>query len=88
MIVSVGIALSLQVKMSNVFKISNVFSWSDSKVTLHWVKSAIEKWKILVENRVSEIRENVEVGVMYQLIVILQTLLQNITKKLKFVEVL
>ena len=88
MIISVGIALSLQVKMSNVFKVSNVFSWSDSKVALHWVKSAIEKWKILIENRVSEIRENVEVGVMYQLIVILQTLLQNITKKLKFVEVL
>ena len=42
-------------------KISNVVSWSDSKVALWWVKSVTKKWKIWVENRVSEIRENVGV---------------------------
>ena len=55
LIVSVRKALSLQVK------ISDVVSWSDSKVSLYWVKSVTKKWKILVENRVSEIRENVGV---------------------------
>ena len=72
LIVSARKPLSVQVK------ISNVVSWADSKVALYWVKSEIKKWKIWVENRVSEIRENI--GIEYQLIVILQTLLQDITK--------
>ena len=55
LIVSVRKALSLQVK------ISDVASWYDSKVSLYWVKSVTKKWKIWVENRVSEIRENVSV---------------------------
>ena len=55
LIVSVRKALSVQVK------ISDVVSWSDSKVSLYWVKSVTKKWKIWVENRVSEIRENVGV---------------------------
>ena len=55
LIVSVRKALSLQVK------ISDVVSWSDSKVSLYWVKSVTKKWKIWVENRVSEITENVGV---------------------------
>ena len=55
LIASVRKALSVQVK------ISNVVSWSDSKVALYWVKSVTKKWKIWVENRVSEIRENVSV---------------------------
>ena len=55
LIVSVKKALSVQVKMSN------VVSWSDSNVALYWVKSVTKKRKIWVENRVSEIRENVGV---------------------------
>ena len=55
LIVSVRKALSVQVK------ISNFDSWSDSKVALHWVKSMTKKWKFWVENRVSEVRENVGV---------------------------
>ena len=55
LIVSVRKALSVQVKTLN------VVSWSDSKVSLYWVKSVTKKWKIWIENRVSEIRENVGV---------------------------
>ena len=55
LIVSIRKALSVQVK------ILNVVSWSDSKVSLYWVKSVTKKWKIWTENRVSEIRENVGV---------------------------
>ena len=42
LIVSVRKALSVQVK------ISDVVSWSDSKVSLYWVKSVTKKWKIWV----------------------------------------
>ena len=52
LIVSVRKALSVQVK------ISDVVSWSDSKVSLYWVKSVTKKWTIWVENRLSEIRKN------------------------------
>ena len=52
LVVSVRKTLSVQVK------ISNVVSWADSKVALYWVKSVTKKWNIQVENRVSEIREN------------------------------
>ena len=45
-------ALSVQVK------ISNVISWSDSKIALYWVKSVTKKGKIWAESHVSEIREN------------------------------
>ena len=55
LIVSVRKALSVRVK------ISNVVSWSDSKVALWWVKSVTKKWKIWIENRVSEIKENIGV---------------------------
>ena len=55
LIVSVRKALSVQVK------VSNVVCWSDSKVALWWVKTVTKKWKVWVENRVSEIRENVGV---------------------------
>ena len=54
LIASARKVLSVQVK------ISNVVSWSDSKVALYWVKSVTKKWKIWVENRVSEIRENAD----------------------------
>ena len=53
--VSVRKALSVQVQ------IFNVVSWSDSKNALYWVKSVTKKGKIWVENRVSQIRENVGV---------------------------
>ena len=55
LIVSVRKALSAQVK------ISNVVSWSDSKVALYWVKFVTKKWKVWFENRVSNIRENIGV---------------------------
>ena len=55
LIVSVRKAFSDQVK------ISNVVSWSDSKFTLYWLTSVTKKWKIWVENLVSEIKENLDV---------------------------
>ena len=55
LIISVRKALSVQLK------ILNVVSSSDSKVSLYWVNCVTKKWKICVENRVSEIRRNVGV---------------------------
>ena len=55
LIVSVRKALSVQIKMSN------VVSWSDSKDALYKVTFVTKKLKIWVENRVSEITENVGV---------------------------
>lgn len=34
-----------------------VFLWTDSSVTLLWVKSSLMRWKEFVENRVSPIQE-------------------------------
>ena len=55
LIVSVKKALSVDVN------ISDVVCWSDSKVALWWVRTVTKKWKVWVENRVSEIREKVGV---------------------------
>ena len=41
-------------------KISNVFGWSDSKVSLHWIKGKEKSWKPWVENRVVNIRKVVD----------------------------
>ena len=49
--VSVREALSVQVK------ISNVASWSDSKIALHWVKSVIKSEKFGGESCVQDYRK-------------------------------
>ena len=36
-------------------KINEVFLWSDSKITLYWIKNKKMKWKPFVQNRVQEI---------------------------------
>ena len=41
--------------------ITKVVCWSDSKIALWWIKSVNKKWKVWVENRLSEIRENIGV---------------------------
>lgn len=38
-------------------KSSNIYFWSDSKITLYWIKGSSGKWKSFVENRVTEIRK-------------------------------
>ena len=55
LIVSVIQALSVEVN------ITKVVCWSGSKVALWWIKSVNIKWKVWVENMLSEIRENIGV---------------------------
>ena len=55
LIVLVKIALSVEVN------ITRVVCWSDSKIALWWMKSVNKKRKVWVENRLSEIRENIGV---------------------------
>ena len=37
-----------------------IYVWSDSTITLHWLKSVDVRWKTFVENRVQEIREHTD----------------------------
>ena len=41
--------------------ITEFVCWSDSKVPFWWIKSVNKKWKVWVENSLTEIRENIEV---------------------------
>ena len=51
----VSVKKTLPVEVS----ITNVVCWSDYKVALSWIKSVNKKWKVWVENTLSEIRENI-----------------------------
>ncbi|GBN09916.1 hypothetical protein AVEN_161906-1 [Araneus ventricosus] len=35
---------------------SQVFFWTDYKITLHWIKGSSKRWKSFVSNRVTEIQ--------------------------------
>ena len=39
------------------FRIDQTFYWSDSTITLHWIKSCPSKWKTFVSNRVTTVQE-------------------------------
>ena len=41
--------------------INEVFCWSDSQITLWWIKQVQKSWKIRVQNRVEKIRSNVPI---------------------------
>ncbi|XP_054713877.1 uncharacterized protein LOC129223335 [Uloborus diversus] len=34
----------------------NIYLWTDSQIVIHWIRSAPERWKLFVKNRVSEIQ--------------------------------
>ncbi|GBL80166.1 hypothetical protein AVEN_29148-1 [Araneus ventricosus] len=44
------------------FPISRVYLWSDSLISLHWIKGAASKWKPFVSNRVIEIQSNTDLA--------------------------
>lgn len=39
--------------------ISRIYAWSDSTVTLYWIKSSPQRWKTFVCNRISFIQEHI-----------------------------
>ena len=41
-------------------KLDKIIFWSDSQITLHWIRSPARDWKTFVSNRVSLIHENLE----------------------------
>ena len=41
--------------------ITKFVCWSDSKVAFWWIKSVNKKWKVWIENSLTEILENIEV---------------------------
>ncbi|XP_035230633.1 uncharacterized protein LOC118202575 [Stegodyphus dumicola] len=38
-----------------------VYMWTDSSITLHWIRSDVKRWKPFVQNRVKEIQKNSDV---------------------------
>ena len=45
--------------------IGKVYCWTDSKISLSWIKSINKEFKPFVENRLVEIRKNVDVSNWY-----------------------
>lgn len=43
-------------------KLDDVYAWSDSMVTLSWIRSSPHRWKTFVRNRVARIQENVQIS--------------------------
>ena len=55
----IGSRLSLVIKRA--LKVDlEIYFWSDSTITLHWIKNVEVRWKTFVENRVQEIREHTD----------------------------
>ncbi|GBM74213.1 hypothetical protein AVEN_203413-1 [Araneus ventricosus] len=48
--------LARKVKAIVDLKRPKVFFWTDSKITLHWIKGSSKRWKSFVSNRVTEIQ--------------------------------
>lgn len=45
--------------LSDFHQITRIFAWSDSSVTLAWIKSCPSRWKTFVANRVTHIQDRV-----------------------------
>ena len=55
----IGSRLSLVIRRA--LKVDlEIYFWSDSTITLHWIKNVEVRWKTFVENRVQEIREHTD----------------------------
>jgi len=49
----------VRVALLPVIKVHEVYCWTDSRTTLHWIKGVGREYKQFVENRVREIRQSV-----------------------------
>ena len=47
--------------LSKQISIRNVYCWSDSLIALWWIKQNHKTWKLWIQNRVTKIRENVNI---------------------------
>ena len=53
------LAVSVLSAFSNEIIIDNVYCWSDSQISLVWIKAVDKKFRVFVQNRVVDIRRNV-----------------------------
>ena len=51
--------LSVLNAFSNEIIIDNIYRWSDSQISLVWIKEVDKEFKVFVQNRVFDIRKNV-----------------------------
>ena len=49
---------SVSQALENVVKVDDVVNWTDSMISLWWIRNTDKEYKQFVENRVSEIRRN------------------------------
>lgn len=45
---------------------SSITAWTDSTITLHWIRAEPRNWKTFVANRVSTIQQLLPIGITYQ----------------------
>ena len=53
---------SVKKALSKCILISNCYFWADSQVTLSWIKTKGKMFKPFVENRVCDIRKNIDIS--------------------------
>ena len=46
--------------LKNCVNFDQIYSWTNSKVTLRWIKAVDKEFKTYVENRLSEFRNNID----------------------------
>ena len=46
--------------LKNCVNFDKIYSWTNSKVTLCWIKAVYKEFKTYVENRLSEFRNNID----------------------------
>ena len=53
---------SVKKALSKCILISNWYFWADSQVTVSWIKTKGKMFKPFVENRVCDIRKNIDIS--------------------------